>query len=167
MMLRVVARATRNQSLAAYRVPVSAAASRACAPYIAYWRCLSTAPDQSPFMPTQGERPPSEKQMSFAESLATKYGAPIPPEAIHSSFLMSQYIDEVLDANPQPPTEKQLKYAQSLADEKGALFKDEMKVNRRTVSKFIDELISGSGQMSHHTDHDGMYNIDPHCSNGA
>lgn len=86
-----------------------------------------------------GGYPPSEKQLSFAQSLADATKSEIPEAAITDSKALSAWIDKVKDKAPaRPPSEKQLAFAERLADEKGVDLPDDVTSDMKACSAFID-----------------------------
>ena len=61
---------------------------------------------------------PSEKQMSYAQSLAQRTGLRLPPEALSDREACSAFIDEALSVSP--PTSRQLAFAETLAAASGS-----------------------------------------------
>jgi nucleotide-binding universal stress UspA family protein len=103
-------------------------------------RCFSDAPNM-----ISVERPPSEKQLNYAQALSERHGVPIPDDTLTSAFAMSAYLSEVLDAHPQPATSKQLDFARKLAEEQGTEIPPGMENDRRKLSELIETLLNKGG----------------------
>jgi len=100
-------------------------------------------------------RPPTEKQVAFAQRLASEKGLQIPMEAMENSMSMSSFIESALgegndqqfnggtygDMEPRPPTEKQVAFAQRLASEKGLQIPMEAMENSMSMSSFIESAL--------------------------
>lgn len=112
-----------------------------------------------------GPKPPSEKQMAFAQRLMAERGITeeIDAETLESSMAMSQFIDELLQQPVQrggaplasggdvggdggyylkPPSEKQVAFAQRLAAEQGMdQLAPEALESSMAMSQYIDQLL--------------------------
>ena len=64
-----------------------------------------------------GPRPPSEKQLQYAQSLALSAAEALPPDAMNDGLACSEFIDRCLQK--VPPSDRQAQYAQILAEQKG------------------------------------------------
>lgn len=83
---------------------------------------------------------PSEKQLSFAESLSKSAGLEIPEDARSNSKTLSAWIDKAKKkAPPRAPTEKQLAFAEKLADEHGVELPEKARNEMTACSAFIDK----------------------------
>lgn len=89
--------------------------------------------------------PPSEKQIAFAERIASDTGADIPEEARASSKALSAWIDEAKKkAPPRAPSEKQMALAEKLSDEKDVPLPEGARTDMKICSGFIDKHMGGS-----------------------
>lgn len=84
-----------------------------------------------------GPRPPSDKQISYAQGLATKLSRPIPDVAFTDAQECSRFIDEAL--NHVPPTERQIAFATTLAQQKGIELPAAATLSSSAVSAFIEQ----------------------------
>ena len=95
---------------------------------------------------------PSEKQLSFAQSLADATKKDIPEAAMTDSKALSAWIDKVKELAPaRPPSEKQLAFAERLAEEKGVDLPEDVTSDMKACSAFIDAQMgnkSGSSKPS-------------------
>ena len=94
-----------------------------------------------------GGRPPTSKQISYAEKLAKENGVILSQEEKESGYKCSQFIDkykkEYDKSAPRPPTEKQLAFAEKLAKEKGKKIPAKAKKDLKECSTFIDLCLKG------------------------
>lgn len=92
-----------------------------------------------------GAFPPSDKQLAFAEQIATAAGKKIPDDARASSRLLSEWIDKNRKAMPaRPPTEKQLALAERLASESGSELAEKVRTDMKACADYIDAMLSKS-----------------------
>eukprot|EP00929_Paragymnodinium_shiwhaense_P060123 TRINITY_DN3005_c0_g1_i1.p1 TRINITY_DN3005_c0_g1~~TRINITY_DN3005_c0_g1_i1.p1 ORF type:complete len:413 (+),score=109.96 TRINITY_DN3005_c0_g1_i1:117-1241(+) len=102
----------------------------------------------------EGLELPSEKQIAYANRLASEQGKQVPPEALSSKRLCSEYIEERLRAAERPigkypPTEKQLQFVRDLAARQGMVeLPQEVELDSSVCSEFIDKLRSGHASPS-------------------
>ncbi|MFG6080357.1 DNA topoisomerase [Paracoccus litorisediminis] len=93
-----------------------------------------------------GEYPPSEKQLAFAERIATDTGKQIPQEARASARQLSAWIDANAANMPlRAPSEKQLAFARKLSEEKGVAMPADAETDGKACSAFIDKMMGGGG----------------------
>lgn len=87
----------------------------------------------------EGPRPPSEKQLALAQSLAERTGRDLPSEARACSRALSAWIDAAMAAAPpRPPSEKQLAFARSLAERADIDLPEKAAVDAAACKAFID-----------------------------
>ena len=89
-----------------------------------------------------GPRPPSEKQLQYAQSLALSAAEALPPDAMNDGLACSEFIDRCLQK--VPPSDRQAQYAQILAEQKGVELPGDVLLSAGACSKFIDQLNGGS-----------------------
>ena len=82
------------------------------------------------------ERPPSEKQIAYAESIAKQTGKPIPESARASAAAMSRWLDG--QRSKRPPSEKQIEFAKSIAARKKITIPEAALRSAPALSKWID-----------------------------
>jgi DNA topoisomerase-3 len=104
---------------------------------------------------------PTEKQVAFANRLASERGVRVPAEAAASSVAMSQFIDTCLQqpvgggsaassgymgggmgGGTKPPSDKQIAFAARLAGERGLAIPPEAMADSGSMSQFIDSALS-------------------------
>jgi len=83
-----------------------------------------------------GPRPPSAKQIAYAQSLAQSLSLALPGSALIDSSECSIFIDDAL--SQMPPTEKQFSYASTLAQAAGIPLPEEVRSSRKAASEFIE-----------------------------
>ena len=91
-----------------------------------------------PDLPKLKPRPPSEKQVEFAEFVSRETGVEIPNGAMYDQYALSQWITKY--SKELPPTEKQMKYARSLAKKYLGgedMIPDETKTNSNKLAQWI------------------------------
>lgn len=87
---------------------------------------------------------PTDKMVSFAESIAKRLEIPVPDEARESFDACKAFIDTNKDAPGKDgstglaPTEKQLSFANNIAAKRGLTIPGEVRANRRELSAWID-----------------------------
>ena len=89
-----------------------------------------------------GPRPPSEKQLQYAQSLALSAAEALPPDAMNDGLACSEFIDRCLQK--VPPSDRQAQYAQILAEQKGVELPGDVLLSAGACSKFIDQLNGGA-----------------------
>ena len=82
------------------------------------------------------ERPPSEKQVAFAQRLAQQTAKSLPEAALQDMGACSQFIDECLSQTP--PTERQLAFAQTIARDSGIDLPQQSTLSSKAVSDYIN-----------------------------
>jgi hypothetical protein len=100
-----------------------------------------------------GKAPPTEKQISFAQTLAQQRGIPMPSSATKSKRACSTFIEEsqALISSGRPterqvdlgydlPTERQLDYARRIAAERGMTLSAAALSSRKACSDWIDRV---------------------------
>lgn len=97
-------------------------------------------------------KPPTEKQISFAQTLAQQRGIPMPSSATKSKRACSTFIEEsqALISSGRPmerqvdnydlPTERQLDYARRIAAERGMTLSAAALSSRKACSDWIDRV---------------------------
>mmetsp|Transcript_4571 Transcript_4571/g.6458 ORF Transcript_4571/g.6458 Transcript_4571/m.6458 type:complete len:266 (-) Transcript_4571:66-863(-) len=81
-------------------------------------------------------RPPSEKQLAYAQRLAQQVGSTIPEDALKDSMQISQFIDDCL--TKAKPTERQVAYAQTIARDAGIELPEAATRSSKACSEFIE-----------------------------
>jgi len=103
---------------------------------------------------TFGARPPSEKQLQYAQSLAEQNNVEVPEGALLDSGQCSDFIDQQLEvrggafgktSGGWAPTQKQLQYAQSLAERSGVEIPEGALQDKQQCSDFISQQLEGRG----------------------
>lgn len=94
--------------------------------------------------PPPGSRPPTEKQLAYAQRLASMNDVALPVEVEQDRDACSGFIDKQLEV--VAPSEKQVTYAKSLAEEKGISVPDHVFNSMKATSDFIDQQIGGPGR---------------------
>lgn len=134
------------QTLALTRVLLGCAAARRPPVHLAPMRSLGRAAlhctrmqqyddDTNYGMPFES-RPPSEKQVQYAQRLAQQLAKPLPQEALQEMNACRDFIDECL--SQAPPTERQVQYAQTIARDAGIALPDYATRNAKACSEYID-----------------------------
>jgi len=100
---------------------------------------------------------PTEKQVAFANRLASERGIDVPVDAATSSVAMSQFIETclqqpvaksstgtggVMSGESRPPSDKQVAFAARLAAEKGLAIPPEATEDSQRMSQFIESALS-------------------------
>lgn len=98
--------------------------------------CQYDAGASSPY-----SKPPSEKQLAYAQTLALRLKVQLPDMAATDSYECSSFIDSMLSR--VPPTDKQKAYALSLAQQQGLMLEDSELESAAGCSEAIDRLRSG------------------------
>ena len=70
-------------------------------------------------------------------------------EARGSAALISAFIDQQLEANPEPATQKQIDFARNLAEEKGIALDPGFERDKRKLSAKIDEMLGNNDDAPH------------------
>ena len=83
-----------------------------------------------------GMKPPSDKQIQYAQRLSTQHVVNIPDAAYTDSRECSRFIDDMLSRTP--PSEKQIRFAQTLAERHNVPLPQEAQMSSKAVSEFID-----------------------------
>ena len=105
----------------------------------------------SPLTRNTGNAPPTEKQLSYAQTLAQQQGIPMPKSATQSKQECSTFIDELqaLRSSGRPterqgdydmPSERQLEYARRIAAERGLTLSATALSSRKACSDWIDSV---------------------------
>ena len=108
-------------------------------------------------------RQPTERQVAFANRLATEVGTTIPAEALESISSMSDYIANLLDQQKEshhgdqstkaptdegaPATAKQVAFVHRLCQEKGVRLDERIQdrmAKKMSCSRLIDDLLNGA-----------------------
>ncbi len=84
------------------------------------------------------KRPPTEKQIAFAEKLADKKSANLPEGYLTDADVCRTFIDTMV-----LPSEKQLTFAKTIADETGVGIPAEAMKDGIKLSRWIDEHMAG------------------------
>ena len=90
------------------------------------------------------QRPPSEKQVRYAQRLAQQLAKSLPQDALHDSEACSKFIDECL--SEAPPSEKQVQFAQTIARDAGIELPAFVTTSSKACSEYINanqHLLSG------------------------
>jgi hypothetical protein len=80
--------------------------------------------------------PPTEKMLSYAESLAVRLAVKLPKEVKTDFVACRKFIDE--HANEAPPSPKALAYADSIAKAKGVALPEAARKSAKKLSAWID-----------------------------
>lgn len=80
--------------------------------------------------------PPTEKMLSYAESIATKLSVKLPKEARQDFVACRQFIDQ--HTNEMAPSPKAVSYAESIAKSKGVDLPEATKKSAKKLSAWID-----------------------------
>eukprot|EP00288_Rhodomonas_lens_P013634 CAMPEP_0177700002 /NCGR_PEP_ID=MMETSP0484_2-20121128/5873_1 /TAXON_ID=354590 /ORGANISM="Rhodomonas lens, Strain RHODO" /LENGTH=112 /DNA_ID=CAMNT_0019211195 /DNA_START=160 /DNA_END=495 /DNA_ORIENTATION=- len=83
----------------------------------------------------------SDKQVGFAQRLASQQNVPIPPGLFDSKAETSEFITTLL--NSVPPTAKQLALAQRLATEQKIEVPANAKASKPAMTEWLSLLMSG------------------------
>ena len=84
-------------------------------------------------------KPPSEKQVRFAQSLSEKYGLEIPEDALGNGRELSKWIDEQMAAIP--PSEKQIEFMENLARRYNLDPPEEAYSSKKKCSEWLDQVL--------------------------
>ena len=98
-----------------------------------------------------GPRPPSEKQLQYAQSLALSAAEALPPDAMNDGLACSEFIDQLnggarnatVPGLPNAPSQKQLLYAISLAQKAKVGLSAAVLQEKMECSAFIDDMLNG------------------------
>lgn len=93
-----------------------------------------------------GGRPPSEKQVQYAQRLAQQTATELPQEALMDSDACSRFIDDALSRTP--PSAKQVEYANTIARQLNMDMPPGVTASAKACSEFIDAnqgLMGGMG----------------------
>ena len=100
---------------------------------------------------------PTEKQIAFANRLASERGIEVPADATTSSVAMSQFIEtclqqpvaksstgtgSLMSGETRSPSDKQVAFAARLAAEKGLAIPPEATEDSQKMSQFIEAALS-------------------------
>lgn len=83
-----------------------------------------------------GARPPSEKQIQFAQRLAQQTATELPQGVFNNGFECSQFIDEAL--SKVPPTDKQIEFARTIAANANIELPDHAIASSKSISAYIE-----------------------------
>lgn len=86
-------------------------------------------------------RPPSDKQIAFAQRLSLQTERPLPHDATVDASACSSFIDELL--RQVPASEKQIQYASVLAERAGEQLPDEAIESAAAVTAYIQSKTAG------------------------
>lgn len=81
---------------------------------------------------------PSEKQLTYAQNIATRLGLKLNDEIINDRAACSAFIDQHSGA-ANAPTEKQIAFASRIAKDKGVALPDAAMKDKKQLSAWIDE----------------------------
>jgi hypothetical protein len=84
-----------------------------------------------------GPRPPSEKQVAYAQRLAQQLAFELPPEALSDAAVCSEVIDEMLGKTP--PSERQVAFARQIATTAKIELPETALQSSKTISQYIEE----------------------------
>ncbi|KAG8469174.1 hypothetical protein KFE25_007692 [Diacronema lutheri] len=125
--------------------PNALADSRACSQFIDELRQgggeagASGAPPYAAAAPmAMASRPPTERQLTFAQRLASNAQIELPPDALTSSAAISEFIDSQL----AKPSDKMILYAAQLARERRVGLDSAVIADKTACSAFIDSLLA-------------------------
>lgn len=93
--------------------------------------------DDDPAFNYFDQRPPSEKQVQYAQRLAQQLAKPLPEAALQDFDQCSQFIDECL--SQAPPSQKQLQFAQQISQDAGIDLPSHSTVSAKAVSDYIND----------------------------
>lgn len=86
---------------------------------------------------TDASGPPTEKMLSYAESLATRLGVKLPKDVKTDFVACRKFIDE--HANEAPPSPKAVAYAESIAKAKKLELPEPTKRSAKKLSAWIEQ----------------------------
>ena len=93
------------------------------------------------------ERPPSDKQLRFAEKLAGQAGVEVPADARQNAAGCSKFIGALTKKlGPRPPSARQLEFAQQVARDQQVRLPQAAQESAAACSKFIDKHRPGGAQ---------------------
>ena len=94
-------------------------------------------------------RPPTEKMLSYAKTLADRKGIPLPKDAVKNGDVCKAFLDEHGASTSAPPSSKQIEFAKKLAAERSISPPEGFETSYQTCKRFIESCLSdGSGASS-------------------
>lgn len=92
-----------------------------------------------------GAKPPSEKQVQYAQRLAQQTAMELPQDALMDSMACSRFIDDALSRTP--PSPKQIEFATTIARQLNLEMPEGVTSNAKACSEFIsaNQMLMGGG----------------------
>lgn len=89
------------------------------------------------------QKPPTEKQIEFAEKLAKNHNLELPQGYKEDYLKCSNFIETALKNAPRKPTEKQIEFAKKLSNEKNIPLPVNYQEDYKVCEAFISKILKG------------------------